>query len=236
MPMLKHVQACIVTMGLAAGALSLSTSATGQAGTDVDLTLVLAVDCSYSVDDGEFALQMQGLARAFVSHEIAAAIASGPKGRIAVSLVQWSGFNEQRIVVPWMVVANDGSAERLALAIHTAPRLIGPGSTSIGSALDYATRLVLAAPIRGDRAIVDISSDGTNNNGPPPDPLRDRAVLSGVTVNGLVIMSEVFYLDLYFKNHVVGGPDHFVEKADTYADYGEAILRKLVKEISRPTA
>jgi hypothetical protein len=150
--------------------------------------------------------------------------------------VQWSGFGEQRIVVPWMVVANDGSAERLALAIHTAPRLIGPGSTAIGSAIDFATRLMLSAPYRADRAIIDISSDGTSNNGPPPDPLRDRAVLAGLTVNGLVIMSEVFYLDRYFRNHVAGGPDHFIELADTYADYGEAILRKLIKEISRPTA
>ena len=55
------------TVSLAAAALALSTAATGQSGTDVDMTLVLAVDCSYSVDDGEFDLQMKGLARAFVS-------------------------------------------------------------------------------------------------------------------------------------------------------------------------
>lgn len=236
MRVLRRLRASLAILGLAAAALGLSTAATGQSGTDVDLTLVLAVDCSYSVDEGEFRLQMQGLARAFVSHEVAAAIASGPKGRIAVTLVQWAGFGEQRVAVPWMIVANDGSAEQLALAIHGTPRLIGPGSTAIGSALDYTTRLILAAPFRGDRAVIDVSSDGTNNNGPPPDPLRDRAVFAGITVNGLVIMSEVFYLDLYFKNHVAGGPDHFVEPADTYADYGEAILRKLVKEISRPVS
>jgi hypothetical protein len=234
--MLKRLRARIAIIGLALSGLGLTSLATGQSGADVDLTLVLAVDCSYSVDDGEFELQMQGLARAFVSHEVAAAIASGAKGRIAVALVQWSGYGEHQAVVPWMVVANDGSAEQFALAIHRAPRLIGPGSTSISSAIDFVTQLTLTSPYRADRAIVDISSDGTNNNGGPVDPARDRAVLAGITVNGLVIMSEVFYLDLYFENHVVGGPDHFVEKADTYADYGEAILRKLVKEISRPTA
>lgn len=236
MRLLYRVRASFATLSLAVSALGLSTAATSQSSADADLTLVLAVDCSYSVDDAEFQLQMEGLARAFVSHEVAAAIASGPKGRIAVTLVQWAGFGEQRVAVPWMIVANDGSAEQLALAIHTTPRLIGPGSTAIGSAIDHTTRLMLSAPYRSDRAVIDISSDGTNNNGPPPDRLRDRAVIAGITVNGLVIMSEVFYLDLYFKNHVVGGPDHFVEQANSYADYGEAILRKLIKEISRPTA
>ncbi|MEZ5926183.1 MAG: DUF1194 domain-containing protein [Hyphomicrobiaceae bacterium] len=221
---------------MAGVAIAVSSQATGQSSAEVDLTLVLAVDCSYSVDDGEFALQMQGLARAFVSHEVAAAIASGAKGRIAVTLVQWAGYGEQQVVVPWTVVANDGSAERLALAIDAAPRRIGPGSTSISSALDFAMRVSMSSPYRGQRAVIDISSDGTNNNGAPPDASRDRAIVAGRTVNGLVIMSEVFYLDIYFKNHVAGGRDHFVERADTYADYGEAILRKLVKEISRPTA
>jgi hypothetical protein len=226
----------LTILGLAAAAMALSTAATSQSDVDVDLRLVLAVDCSYSVDEGEFRLQMDGLARAFVSHEVAAAIASGAKGRIAVTLVQWAGYGEQRVAVPWTVVANDGSSERLALAIHQTPRLIGPGSTSISSAIDYSVRVMLASPYRSDRAVIDISSDGTNNNGAPPDLSRDRAVIAGFTVNGLVIMSEVFYLDLYFQNHVAGGRDHFVETAGTYTDYGAAILRKLIKEISRPTA
>ena len=34
---------------------------------DVDLALVLAIDCSFSVDAHEFAVQMRGLGRAFMS-------------------------------------------------------------------------------------------------------------------------------------------------------------------------
>ena len=187
-------------LSLATLSVAASTVATGQATNDVDLTLVLAVDCSYSVDDGEFTLQMQGLARAFVSHEVAAAIESGPRRRIAVTLVQWAGVGEQRVVVPWTLVANDGSAEKFALMLSQTPRVVGPGSTSISSAIDLSVQATLAAPFRGDRAVIDVSSDGTNNNGGPVEPARDRAVFAGITVNGLVIMSEVFYLDLYFKN------------------------------------
>jgi hypothetical protein len=234
--MAKRWHSVFAMLALAGTALGLSSAATGQSGSDVDLTLVLAIDCSYSVDDGEFALQMQGLARAFVTHEVAAAIGSGPRGRIAVAVMQWAGVGEQRLVVPWTIVANDGSAETFALTLNSTARLIGPGSTSISAAIDAAVLATRASPYRGDRGIIDVSSDGTNNNGGPVDPARDRAVFSGITVNGLVIMSEVFYLDHYFKHHVIGGPDNFVERAETYADYGEAILRKLVKEISRPSA
>ena len=42
-------------------------TASGQ--TAVDLELVLAIDCSYSVDAGEFELQKKGLALAFQNHQ-----------------------------------------------------------------------------------------------------------------------------------------------------------------------
>ena len=48
---------------------------------EVDLALVLAVDCSYSVDAAEFRLQMQGLAQAFRRNDIHEAIRRGAKGR-----------------------------------------------------------------------------------------------------------------------------------------------------------
>jgi Protein of unknown function (DUF1194) len=42
---------------------------------DVDLALVLAIDCSFSVDTSEFRLQMQGLGKALRRKEIHDAIA-----------------------------------------------------------------------------------------------------------------------------------------------------------------
>ena len=40
----------------------------------VDLALVLAIDCSFSVDSNEFRLQMEGLGRAFMHREVHEAI------------------------------------------------------------------------------------------------------------------------------------------------------------------
>src|SRR4051794_37326268 len=74
----------------------------------VDLALVLAVDCSFSVDAGEFALQMKGLGAAFQKDDVKNAIRNGHTGRIAVSVMEWSDEANQQIVVPWTVIASDG--------------------------------------------------------------------------------------------------------------------------------
>ena len=207
----------------------------GQTGEDVDLTLVLAVDCSWSVDAGEFTLQMQGIADAVSSPEVLTAIQAGPNGRIAISVLQWSALNTQQVVVPWMVVGDEASALQLARSIALAPRLVNEGATSITSAIDAGLILQMSSPYRTSRRIIDVSGDGTNNNGGLPDAARDRAVSRGIVVNGLAIMNEVFYLDTYFENHVAGGTGSFVMKAADYTDFSIAIHRKLLREITLPT-
>ena len=69
-------------------------------GASVDLALVVALDCSGSVDEEEFALQMQGLALAFRRQETIEAIGRGELQRIAVSVVHWSGVDGQVTAVP----------------------------------------------------------------------------------------------------------------------------------------
>lgn len=201
---------------------------------DVDLVLVLAVDCSYSVDSDEFELQMQGLARAFKSAEVVEAIQAGPRGRIAVSVVQWSSWQSQQIAVPWTLISDAASSLRFAAAIDNAPRLTAEGATSIRAAIDFSTAYLFRSPFRGARNVIDISTDGRNNSGGKPEPARDRAVATGITINGLTILNEIFYLDLYFSNRIAGGPGHFVMKANDYQAYLQAIKRKLLKEIKGP--
>src|SRR5690606_37492057 len=57
----------------------------------VDLALVLAVDSSVSVAGREYGLQIRGLAVSFRDPAVQAAIAGGPLGSIAVTVVEWSG-------------------------------------------------------------------------------------------------------------------------------------------------
>jgi len=200
---------------------------------DVDLALVLAVDCSFSVDTNEFRLQMDGLGRAFMSAAVKQAIRRGNRQRIAVTVMQWSDQGNQMVVVPWTVIADDADADGLGLMLMAMPRRLAEGGTSISSALAYAAALFTAAPT-AERRVVDLSSDGRNNVGPPVAPVRNRIVGEGVTINGLTILNEWPTLDIYFEQHVVGGPAHFVITANDYRSYGEAIYRKLLREITGP--
>ena len=207
----------------------------GQTGkVEVDLALVLAVDCSYSVDATEFRLQMRGLALAMQSPEVIAAIGQGPVGRIAVTLFQWSDRKSQITVLPWTIISDAASAIKFGAAVAAAPRLTAQGATSISSAMIYAAGLLDNAPVRALRQVIDISADGGNNNGMKPEIARDRIVARGITINGLAIINEVPYLDKYFENHITGGPGTFVTVANEYEVYFEAIRRKLILEILGP--
>ena len=198
---------------------------------DVDLALVLAVDCSYSVDSVEFRLQMQGLAAALRDPQVADAIATGPTGRIAVTLFQWSAYNSQKIVIPWTVISSGADAASLADDIEVARRLTLESATSISAAIEFGAALLAHIPARPLRRVIDVSADGSNNNGREPGIARDWAIEKAITITGLAIINEVPYLDSYFKRHVTGGPGNFVMVANDYQAYRDAILRKLILEI-----
>jgi hypothetical protein len=218
---------------VAAFYLKYGTTARAQT-SDVDLALVLAIDCSFSVDTTEFRLQMQGLGQALRRKEIHDAIAQGPTGRIAVSVFQWSDDRSQLIVVPWTIVDGPGAALSLADHLETMPRKLAEGGTSISSAMRFAAAMLQAAPMRSERYVMDISSDGRNNIGISTDRVRNEIVKRGITINGLVIINEWPTLDQYFEQQVVGGPAHFVIVANDYPAYAEAIYRKLLREITGP--
>ena len=181
---------------------------------DVDLALILAIDCSFSVDAREFALQMDGIGRAFMRDDVKKAIAQGHRQRIAVAVVQWSDDRNQIVTLPWTVVA-------------------GAAGTSTSSALAFSAALFATAP-SAERQVIDVSTDGRNNSGPPVSPMRDRLVGEGITINGLTILNEWPTLDSYFENNVAGGVGYFVIPANDYEDYGEAMFRKLLREITGP--
>jgi hypothetical protein len=200
---------------------------------DVDLALIFAVDCSFSVDAREFKLQMEGLGRALMQDEVKKAIAQGRRQRIAVAVVQWSDDNSQAITLPWTVISGGADAEEVGQILLRMTRMLAEGGTSISAALSYSANFFVVAP-SAERRVIDVSSDGRNNIGPPVKPVRDRLVAQGITINALTILNEWPTLDTYFENNVVGGPGNFVMPANDYGDFGEAIYRKLLREITGP--
>ena len=197
----------------------------------VDLTLVLALDVSGSVDEDEFDLQRRGLAAAFRNPLVIDAIRRGPRRRIAVTAVQWAGFESQRVVVPWAVIGSASDAEKFADRLASMARIYPDGPTHLTGAIKFTTKLSLTAPFAGVRQVIDISGDGTNNVGLPPREARDAAVNLGITINGLVIQNASVGLVEYYRATVIGGRGAFTIAASDYEDYPRAILKKLLREI-----
>lgn len=198
----------------------------------VDLALVLTVDASYSVDQTEFRQQIDGLARAFASPEVIAAIEALPLGRLTVTVTHWSKATTQVVSVPWTVVDGRAASRAFAARLSAVGRQTADGATSISGALRHALSLLRQCACRPDRRVIDVSGDGRNNNGPSLARVRAEAAILGVTVNGLAILNEVATLNYYFEQQLIAGPAPFVEVAADYRDYARAIQKKLLRELN----
>src|SRR5262245_24749702 len=66
-----------------------SPAGTARGQTSVDVELVLAVDVSRSMDQGELELQRSGYVAALMHEEVVQAIQSGFHGRVAITYVEW---------------------------------------------------------------------------------------------------------------------------------------------------
>lgn len=202
-------------------------------GEKVDLALVLAVDCSYSVDEQEFRQQMVGLGKAFQRVEVLHAIKAGDIGKVAVCVFEWSNSTNRVVVLPWTVISGGPETITLGKTITQIARVLAQGGTSISNAMLFGEALLTQAP-PAERRVIDISSDGRNNTGVSVRQVRSRLVEQGIVINGLVIRNEFPTLDIYFEEEVVGGEGHFVIVTESYDDYAEAIYKKLLREITGP--
>ena len=210
-------------------ALSLLAAPAGAA--PVDAALVVAVDVSLSVDDGRYRLQRDGTAAAFESADFARALGTGPNGAVEVAVMEFSDPDRQIVVLPWTRLANAGDARQFAERLRRVRRS-SHGLTGIADALLAAQALLDEAPGPAARRIVDVSSDGISNIGPPVTEARDRLVDAGITINGLPILSEESWLDTYYAEYVIGGDGAFVQPARGPDSFAEAMQRKLVREVT----
>lgn len=200
----------------------------------VDLELVLAVDASGSVDDGEYALQLSGIARGFRDPAVRKAIRSGPSKAIAVNLLVWAEPQVPKDMTGWFVIASDADAEHFARIVETFPRR-QTGATAIGEGIASALRSIADNSIKGQREVVDVSGDGRESIARDftvlVDQARAMAQSRGVVVNGLAIENEVSDLAQYYRDNVQTGPESFVISAKNYEDFAEAMRMKLLREI-----
>ena len=211
----------------------------------VDLLLVLAADVSGSMDDSKFEFQRSGYAAAFSNPRVIEAIRAGPSGRIAVAFIEWSGILQQKIVIDWMMIGNEETARQFGDRIMEAPRAFARNSTSISAGLDFAMTQLDRAPYEARRRVIDISGDGDNNSGRDIVVARDEAIAKGISINGLVILTEppspsnfshtnpAGGLANYYRDNVIGGPGAFVVIAENFNSFGDILVKKLIREIAQ---
>lgn len=212
----------------------------------VDAAVVLAADVSRSIDDEEFALERRGYGDAIRSPQLLDAISTGPNGAIALAYVEWAGDGEERVVVDWAVIRNEKDARAFVAAMTAAPRSF-IGRTAIGAAIDFSFALFAESAFEATRRVIDVSGDGTSNQGRLVTEARNAAVGAGAVINGLAIFNRKAaaaggYLAMhtnppgglaqYYRENVIGGAGAFVVPIDDFRTFGDAMMRKLVNEVA----
>jgi hypothetical protein len=226
----------IIALGAAA---SLHRIAPAGADEPVDVALVLAVDVSRSIDEDEARLQREGYRAAVSDPKVVEAIRGGMLGSVAIAYTEWAGIEYQRLVIPWTRIATQRDADGWAAALQAAPRA-SLSWTSVSGAISHAQRVLGECPHEATRRVIDVSGDGVNNSGPPAEQARDRAVADGITINGLPILNDrptfgrppPMPLDVYYRESVMGGQGAFVIAAEDFESFGNAVRRKLIREIA----
>ena len=203
--------------------------------TACELELVLAMDVSRSVVKSEFELQMNGLAMAFRDPEVADAI-TWITGGVMATVTQWSGPEAQSQPVPWTHLTDAAGAAAFAAAIESQGRIFFASYTAIGEALFHANSLSATNPRRCKRRVIDVSGDGASNRGRPARAMAEALAASGVTINGLVILGAWPDPAEFYLRNVVRGDGAFMETAANFADYANAIKRKLLRELTPQVA
>jgi hypothetical protein len=201
------------------------------------------MDVSRSAEQPKFVLQREGYATAISSPSVLNAIKSGPRQKIAVCFIDWSGPGQQQLVIDWSVIDGVAAAHHFSDLILKAPRSFYE-STSIGGGINFAAAQLSRAPFEAERRTIDVSGDGTNNAGRDVQLDRNQAVAKHITINGLVILTDIKDsrnprhtnppegLEKYYRDNVIGGPGSFVMVAEDFSSFGRAIIKKLVAEVA----
>jgi hypothetical protein len=194
------------------------------------VALVLAVDVSESVSTERYVLQHDGIANAFETPQLINSIATTPGG-IEALVLEWSDPYKIAVTVDWTKIVDAASARAFAAAVRKSERS-SHGLTALGAALQAAGAAFDRLPEPAAHKVVDVSGDGIANFGPAPSEVRDQLVAHGITINGLAILTEEPWLAEYYRQNVIGGTAGFCLVAENMESFAEAMLKKLVQEVS----
>ena len=141
----------------------------------VDLALVLAVDVSDSVDAERYALQMNGIARAFEDPLVQSAMLSGPHRAMLVTLITWS--SRATVALPWTLLTGSDDIGRFAAEVGAEVIYHGDGDTPLVAEAGQAWDAVLLVRYPSRRAFSEMVRNPAYQEG---THLRDEALVEAV--------------------------------------------------------
>lgn len=208
--------------------MTLAGAVMGSSVTACEIALVLSIDVSNSVDPAEYLVQTNGMADALADTEIIGALL---EGKIALTVIQWSGVDKQEVSIPWARMTSLAAIQDFAIAARTMPRAFVLSDTAPAEAIYFALDQFAAVP-DCTKQVIDVSGDGTPNSGADVRLARNAAQTQGVTINGIAIESMGQAITGFYQRGLITR-DGFVITARTHRDYARAIRAKILREVSR---
>jgi hypothetical protein len=205
----------------------------------VGMQLILAADVSGSVNTTRYKTQQDGYLEALGDSRVLGVIGELEPPVLAITFIAWS--REQEVMVPWTRVHDAATMDLFRDRLRNVQRPQIGVNTLISRALLFCDRQ-FDKDFAGGRKVIDVSGDGDDNQGIVAlHQIRDRLVAKGVVINGLPIVvkpPEYIFppqppegLDVYYRNHVVGGAGHVTIESIGFDNFKQAILQKLLLEI-----
>ncbi len=146
----------------------------------------------------------------------------------------------QKLLIDWTLLDSQTAIAAFADRLDAAPMSIAR-RTSISGAIRFAVPLFGRIAYAPERKVLDISGDGSNNDGGLVTDMREEALKQRIGINGLPIMNgrpnpfgfpAEADLDEYYLHCVTGGPRSFVEVAHDFEDFPRAVRKKLLQEVA----
>jgi hypothetical protein len=208
---------------------------------DCRQALALGLDVSGSVDLREYRLQMDGLVTALNHPDVVDKLMAMPAAPVSLMVFEWSGPDDQIIVVPWTRIIDRSALTEISTLLATTERRTSTPGTALGQAMRFGAAQLALQPDCWKHTL-DISGDGKSNLGQRPRDVKAAIAAQQVTVNALVIGAdapatgdrrqvEIGELSSYFRAEVITGPDAFVQTALGFEDYANAMTLKLKREL-----
>lgn len=192
-----------------------------------ELVLALLIDSSASVNADNWRLLREGHAAAFRDPGVHRAIRS--RGSIAVRLYEFSDYAYAH--TGWTILRTAEESNNFSQRVLEIERR-QMGGTATGDALATVLDDLANAPCPHGELVVDVATDGPENQGRPVRTERERAEREGVRINVLAIHTAEGD-PVPFARDVLATADGFVIVVESWEDVPRAIIRKITTEIAQ---